>query len=481
MSLRARLTIFYTSVLAGVLILFGLAVYGLVSVVQLRQIDSTLESTSRDLIFVARVDEEGRFVLSQRVSFDSSVISQIWDADGQLVGMTQSVEADSPLRQPLDSENLFAAEPTYKTVTVGDTHYRVLTVPLHTDGVPVGALQSGSSLAIIDALRADLVKYLLILSTIAILLAGMFGLISGRRALAPLATVTDAALQITRADDLSRRIPVQSGPEDEVGKFILAFNDTMARLEKLFATQRRFVADIGHELRTPLTVIRGNVDLMRRVGVEDEQSLHSIKLEVDRLTRLVEDLLILAQAESGKLPMDRRRVELDTLLLEVMNEGVVLAGQRVGLEIGKIDQVLVCGDRDRLKQVVLNLVANAIKYTEKGGKVKVSLSKETERAKFSVQDTGVGIPEADLPYVFERFYRGDKSRSRGKDGAGFGLGLSIAHWIIRNHGGEIEVKSKTNKGSTFTVWLPLADKDCQEAPREAKEPALGVVQPERTG
>jgi two-component system OmpR family sensor kinase len=478
MSLRARLTIFYTAVLGAVLVLFGLAVYGLVTVVQLRQVDATLARTARDLIFVARVDEGGTFVLSQRVSLDSSVIVQIWDGDGNLIGINPSVEGDSPFRQPLDPANLAATEPTYASVLRDGGRFRVLSVPLHSNGIPIGVLQTGTSLAIFDALRADLVRYLLVLSAIAILLAGMFGLISGRRALAPLATVTETALQITRADDLSRRIPMQSGPEDEVGKLIIAFNDTMARLEKLFATQRRFVADIGHELRTPLTVIRGNVDLMRRMGAEDEQSLHSIELEVDRLARLVEDLLILAQAESGKLPMDRRRVEFDTLLLEVFSQAHVLAGERVSLEIGKIDQVLVCGDRDRLKQVVLNLVANAIKYTKEGGAVTVNLSKEEGKAKFSVKDSGVGISAEDLPHVFERFYRGDKSRSRSKEG-GFGLGLSIAYWIIRNHGGEIEVKSRPRKGSTFTVLLPLAGNDCADATVDLPELARGAARLER--
>ena len=479
MSLRARLTLFYTVVLGAVLVLFGVAVYYLVTVVQLRQVDATLERTARDLIQVARINDEGDFVLTQRVSLDSSVIVQIWDANNRLVALNPSLEPDNPLRQPLDSSNFVSSVPAYNSVTLSDVHFRVLTVPLHTDGTPIGVLQAGTSLTIIDALRNEIVRYLVVLSIIGIILAGMFGLVTGQRALTPLATVTDTALQITRADDLSRRIPTRGIVDDEVGKLITAFNDTMGRLEKLFATQRRFVADIGHELRTPLTVIRGNIDLMRRVGIEDEQSLHSIELEVDRLARLVEDLLILAQAESGKLPMDRRRVELDTLLLEVFSQAHVLAGERVQMEIGQIDQVLICGDRDRLKQVVLNLVANAIKYTSEGGKVIVRLSKATGMAELVVKDTGTGIPAEDLPHVFERFYRGDKSRTRSKDGAGFGLGLSIAYWIVRNHGGEIEVKSKLNRGSTFTVRLPLADQDCADTTDELSERPPRAAQPER--
>jgi len=148
------------------------------------------------------------------------------------------------------------------------------------------------------------------------------------------------------------------------------------------------------------------------------------------------------------------------------------------LRIGEIDQVIVCGDRDRLKQVVLNLVANAIKYSSDNGEILVSLSKQEGNAKLEVHDSGSGIPTEELPFIFERFYRGDKARHRGEDGAGFGLGLSIAYWIVRNHGGEIEAHSEKDEGSTFSVTLPLAGKDCLPEIREAQP---GVAQPEHTG
>src|SRR3990172_942907 len=397
MSLRSRLTFFYTLVLAAVLAFFGLGVYVLVTVVQLRQVDDTLDRAARGMIAVTRIDDEGQLIFVDRVTLDSSVIIQVWDTQGRLIGLTLPVEPDSPLRQPFDPSTMGVQDPTSSSVTVAGVSFRVFSVALHnTEDEPVGVLQAATSLTVIDALRDEILRYLLILSILAILLAGMFGLITGKRALTPLSRVTDTALQITRADDLSRRIPTEGIVDDEVGQLITAFNDTMGRLDKLFATQRRFVADIGHELRTPLTVIRGNLDLMHRMGRYDEQSLHSIELEVDRLARLVEDLLVLAQAESGKLPMERRRVELDTLLLEVFNQAHVLAGDLVKLEIGQIDQVMVCGDHDRLRQVVLNFVSNAIKYTAEGGKVTVNLSKENGQAYFSVKDNGTGIPAADL-------------------------------------------------------------------------------------
>jgi two-component system OmpR family sensor kinase len=233
-------------------------------------------------------------------------------------------------------------------------------------------------------------------------------------------------------------------------------------LENLFSTQRRFLADVGHELRTPLTVIKGNVGLMRKIKEFDEESLETIEDEVDRLTRMVGDLLLLAQAESGKIPLAHEVVELDTLLLEVLNQMQVLVRDRIKLTIGDIDQVLVCGDRDRLKQVVVNLIGNSINYTPKGGEIVVGLGKVSDRAKLTVTDNGPGISPEDLPHIFERFYRGEKSRTRQKDGKGFGLGLSIAYWIVRNHGGRIEVNSVVGKGTTFCVWLPLTEGDCTE-------------------
>jgi signal transduction histidine kinase len=139
----------------------------------------------------------------------------------------------------------------------------------------------------------------------------------------------------------------------------------------------------------------------------------------------------------------------------------VLAKDRLKMHLGEIDQVLVCGDKDRLKQVLVNLVGNAIQYTPAGGEVVVGLGKVENRARLTVSDDGPGIPSEDLPHLFERFYRSEKSRKRSKDGKGYGLGLSIAYWIVRNHGGQIEVSSRELQGTTFSVWLPLAEKDCK--------------------
>jgi signal transduction histidine kinase len=293
-----------------------------------------------------------------------------------------------------------------------------------------------------------------IATIIAVMLAAFGSWLAVGRALAPLDSVTDTVEQINRADDLARRIPYDGPEEDEIGSLIEAFNQTLERLETLFTSQQRFLADVSHELRTPLTVIKGNVDLIRRMKSLDEESLSSIDQEAGRLTRLVGGLLLLVQAESGSVSLNIKPVELDTLLLEVFQEMKVLAGEKLKLHLTDIDQVLVNGDRDRLKQVLLNLVANAIQYTPQGGDVFLSLGKVAEQARLIIRDTGPGIPAEDLPHIFERFYRAEKSRTRSKT-TGFGLGLSITQWIVEKHGGRIEVDSKDVQGTTFCIWLPL--------------------------
>jgi signal transduction histidine kinase len=390
------------------------------------------------------------------IDLTDNVYAQAWDRHGQLNSTNLG-----GFNQPFDPTGLQSSKPIFRDVFIQDSHLRVLSVPLEIGGRPIGTLQLATNLAVADATLQALVTVLLVGSIIAIALAALIGWLSTKRALAPLEAVTQTALQITRADDLSRRISYQGPADDEVGQLITAFNQTLARLENLFHTQRRFVADVGHELRTPLTVIKGNVDLMRRIGCSDVESLDGIESEVDRLTRLVGDLLLLAQAESGKLPLDRRLVELDSLVLEGLQQMSVLARDKLQLRLGEFDQVQVCGDRDRLKQVLVNLIGNAIQYTPNNGEVVVGLGKVGNQARLTVHDTGPGIPSEDLPHVFERFYRGEKSRTRSRDGKGFGLGLSIAYWIVRNHGGRIEVDSKENQGTTFVVWLPLAEGDCQ--------------------
>jgi heavy metal sensor kinase len=460
MSLRARLALLYTSIVGGILLLFGMAVYISVSVTLTKQVDARLTFAVYKVLGSIQGGDL-RLVPFSELDLFNDIYIQIWGRNNKLLVSSPNIAG---YNMPLDKSSLAAGDPVYQNVELGAVPFRVLTVPLvyaSSDRV-VAVLQVGTSMAMIKTTQRVLLAVLFIGAAISMFVAGLAGWISTRQALAPLEAVTQTALQITRADDLSRRLPYQGPPGDEIGQLISAFNQTLSRLENLFNTQRRFLTDVGHELRTPLTVIKGNVDLMRRMNCTDLESMDSIESEVERLTRLVGDLLLLAQAESGKLPLAREVVEMDSLVLEVMNQMRILARER-GMRLGEIDQVLVCGDKDRLKQVLVNLIGNALKYTPVGSEIVIGVGKLEGRARITISDNGPGIPAEDLPHIFERFYRGEKSRTRSRDGKGFGLGLSIAYWIVRNHGGQIEVTSRETTGTTFCIWLPLAEKDCQES------------------
>ena len=451
MSLRLRMTLLYSTFIGTILMIFGGAVFILVNVILLNQIDTMLAGVVRDIIQVTRVNSVGELNVINLPPLDmtSNAVVQVWGRDGRLVSTTPSI---GMLKDPLDPMNIDAGEAIYHDSWLGGLHLRVLTVPLKLGERMIGVLQVGSSLGVVDSTRTTLLYIMLSAAIVAMLMAGFGSWMLLGRALSPLETITDIIDQINKADDLSRRMPTLGQPEDEIGNLVESFNQTLERLESLFTSQQRFLADVSHELRTPLTVIKGNVDLMRRMKEADEESLNSIDQEAGRLTRLVGGLLMLAQAESGKLTLNFTPVELDLLLTEVFTEMQVLAGSKVRIHLNDIDQVIVNGDRDRLKQVLLNLVANSIQYTPAGGDVFLSLMKIGEQARLIVRDTGPGIPAEDLPHIFDRFYRAEKSRTRSKT-SGFGLGLSIAQWIIEHHGGQIKVESKEAEGTTFAIWL----------------------------
>jgi len=439
--------------MGGILLTFGAAVYIIISVLLLNQADTNLASTARDIMAVTRVNSVAEIDVMTLPPLDmtSNVYVQLWGEDNKIRNESPSI---ANLTSSLDPIGLKAGEPIFRENTIQNVHLRVLSVPLRSGIHSVGILQVATNLNVVDTARRDLLDILLISTIISALVAGVGSWLVLGSVLSPLDAATETALAINRADDLSRRIPYDVASDDEIGNLIEAFNQTLERLENLFTSQQRFLADVSHELRTPLTVIKGNVDLMRHMKQLDEESLSSIDQEAGRLTRLVGGLLLLTQADSGKLALNMKPIELDTLLLEVFQEMHILAGNKVHLKIAGIDQIQLNGDRDRLKQVLLNLVANAIQYTPQGGDVMMGLARIGGQARIIVRDTGPGISSEDLPYIFDRFYRAEKSRTRSSS-PGFGLGLSIAKWIVENHGGTINVESKEGKGTTFAIWLPL--------------------------
>jgi len=439
--------------MGGILLVISAAVIIVVTALLFNTIDNQLEDAQRTIVFhnKLKVDELGKVKLSLKsTDISSDVYVQVWGPDGELQSSFPEGFADKPFAP----DALHVDGSIYQDKDTSNGHFRVLSILLQWRGRKLAVMQVASSLEVVDTARKNLTDVLSIIWVVAVLFSGIVVWFTLGQTLKPLEAITETVEQINRADDLSRRIPYLGSENDEIGNLVSSFNQTLERLEALFTSQQRLLADVSHELRTPLTVIKGNADLMRRMKSFDEESLMSINQEAGRLTRLVGGLLLLAQAESGKLALNMNRVELDLLITEVFQEMSILAGSKVRVRLNEIDQVYVRGDRDRLKQVFINLVANAIQYTPQGGEVFLSLEKIGEQARVICRDTGPGIPAEDLPHIFERFYRAEKSRTR-RETTGFGLGLSIANWIVERHGGRIEVNSQEGKGTTFAIWLPL--------------------------
>ena len=286
---------------------------------------------------------------------------------------------------------------------------------------------------------------------------GVAYLIAGR-AVEPVGQMINEVEAITDGRSLHRRLPVEA-TGDELARLGATLNAMIARLETSFSALRRFTADASHELRTPLAVLRADVERAMHVPGSNEQlvALEEALQETTRMADLVDSLLTLARADEGRFDLHREPFQLEPLVHEVFETAVIL-GEHAGLEVSlpSIDDATILGDRLRLRQLFLNLITNAIKYTSRGGTVEVTVKRRDGEVQIAVRDTGIGIAAADLPYVFERFWRADRARSRLSERGGFGLGLAISQWIAQAHGGTLTVQSRLHRGSTFTVSLPIA-------------------------
>ena len=277
------------------------------------------------------------------------------------------------------------------------------------------------------------------------------------RMLQPIDQMVNDVEAISDGRSLHRRIPVED-LGDEIGRLGTTLNAMIGRLETSFAALRRFTADASHELKTPLTVLRADIERAMTTPQGSTDQLVALEeglQETTRMADLVESLLTLARADEGRFDLHRAPVEMEPLVREVAETANIL-GEAAGIlvSVPVLQNVTVLGDRVRLRQLFLNLVTNAIKYTAKGGKVELTLESTGGAAVFTVKDTGIGIAGADLPFIFDRFWRVDRVRSRGGERGGVGLGLAISQWIAQAHGGSINVSSRLGRGSGFAVTIP---------------------------
>ncbi len=460
MTLRVRLTLWYTLLLAVVLVLFAVLFHTVLARTLSRDIEETLQVQAHQIVTVFEADiNPTRANLPTTIVLGSQVLAQATTTNGSIIDTSASLgDRTLPLPDSVLAMNI-QGKSSFYTWRDDTATIRIYSAPVQTPrGVTIAAVQVGQSMETIQTTLKMVRLSLLVGGLAALFVAAIGGALLSGSALRPLNEIAETTSRIAEAKDLGQRLETPS-VNDEVGRLTETFNQMMARLEQLFSTQHRLVADVSHELRTPLATMQGNLDLLSRGAADDPQmlqeSLGAIKAEVARMRRLVRDLLILAEADAG-VQLSLRPVEMDTLLLEVYREALLMAGDRVKVRLGHEDQALVAGDPDRLRQLLRNLVSNAIKYTPAGGVVTLSLYCQPNNwVRVTVADTGVGIAPEDQPHIFDRFWREDRARNR--DAGGTGLGLSIAKWITEAHGGQIKLDSAPGRGSVFEILLPKAE------------------------
>jgi heavy metal sensor kinase len=324
-----------------------------------------------------------------------------------------------------------------------------------------GIIQVAESYQDIQTVQRQLIVLLAISVPLVTLLASAGGWFLASSALNPIDRITRAATQIG-ASDLSRRLNLNL-PDDEVGRLAATFDQMLARLDAAFERQKRFIADASHEMRTPLTILKGEVEVALnrpRTAKEYRETLEQVNQTTNRLTALVEELLLLARADNRQYPLQVERFDLAELLSDEINYLTPRATDKaITLNLAAPDHLILEADPDKLARLFMNLIDNAIKYSEAGDTVRVSAGAVHDGVRVEIKDTGPGIPAEHLPHLFDRFYRVDKARARqlsdpnGQGGAG--LGLSIAQWLAEVHGGRIDVTSHPGHGTTFSVHLPF--------------------------
>ncbi|HET7078149.1 MAG TPA: HAMP domain-containing sensor histidine kinase [Chloroflexia bacterium] len=455
MSIRLRLALWYT-LLAGFVLAAVLAAAFLSHSATLAEaVDDQLRDAA------ARVAQTVRLTSTSRVPDPDQIrpVSHWTDAEiwARYLGNDGTVLQSSP--NAADRPSLFAALPRgVESAPVdgrdGPERLRGYILRVYRDGTPVGYVEAGTSLASIDQLNARFAALLVAISVGGLLLTAGAGWAIAAGALRPVSTIIATAREITGTRSFARRVPA-AARRDELGTLTETLNNMLASLEAAYAVQRRFVDDAAHELRAPITTIQGNLALLREPGslppAEQAAVLADLQSEVQRLARLVNGLLALARADAGQTGR-AEVVELDTVLTTTYHRLLGLA-PAAPVHIRALEPLCVRGDRDRLLQLALALGENAVRYTPAGGAVDLSLARDGDSAVLAVRDTGVGIPPADLPFVFDRFYRGDAARDLHREGTG--LGLPIARWIVEMHQGTLAVESPPGGGTTFTVRLPL--------------------------
>lgn len=473
--IRLQLALWYTGIFALLLLLIGSVLFFRLQAELTETYDGPLKARTEQVIADITADDgtidpheialELLFLdhsalrqTSRKARANTGALVRILDAKGQVIAVTSAFHQLLP-HIPSESvaQPLHGASWQGTVSTPNGYQVRLYSVRIMSKGALFGVIQVGQSLNPLTASLQQVVKELLFIAPFALMLGLIGSSWLATRAFVPIRHLTGIAEEIS-AGDLHRRVPVPAS-RDEVRHLALTFNKMIERLNRTFLLQRHFVADASHELRTPVAAIRSMTDvaLIQPLAIEECLTvLRNVNAEAERLGSLINDLLLLARSDEGQLQLDQELVRLDLLVSDVAATLEPLAVERgVALQVQQSEPATVLGDTSRLIACMINLLDNALTYTNAGGSVTLSVEIRGRRGCIVVEDTGIGIAPKDRLHIFERFYRADPARTRKAGGSG--LGLSIIDRVIAAHGGTVRVESRVGQGSTFTLSLPLVD------------------------
>ena len=444
LSIKARVTLWYTFFM---ILVFGITAVYLVSSSQRmsgRQMRERLVDTVTDAVSQVRF-RYGELDAEELDFYKNGVSAFLYDTQGRLLApkVTRGIQVDSLLE-----------DQTIKTASSGRERWMIYDV--YSEGEDAGfwvrgmisMTEYGQALGNLPILFGSALPLLAVL-------AALGGFRITRRAFRPVTQMAETARAIGTGSDLSQRIETD-GRGDELNQLGDTMNEMLARLQASFEAERQFSSDVSHELRTPIAVIRSQCEfaLSGQAGEEEKrEAFEAVLKQSERMNSIVSQLLLLSRAENGKFVPEREPVELNVLCETVCEELEAMAAERQVKLAWNTEELQITGDETLLIRMVNNLVSNAIRYNRPGGSAEVSLRKRGKYAVLTVRDTGIGIRREDLGQIFNRFYRADRSRSS----EGTGLGLSMAAWIARVHGGSIRAESVYGEGSVFTAELPIEE------------------------
>jgi heavy metal sensor kinase len=479
-SIRVRLTLWYALTLAVILAVSALFSYHYFSHNLREQVDRQVREIARTLNQHHSEIIPGNDAELSCDAMESLTHSNNWGAylllrDASLQSVCSSdnlLDSDLPFG-PVARQQVRWLNEHLETVELADGKLlRLFSYPLKEDSRLLGVVQVAQELGPLQETIEELRLIYLVVGPFAIFWLCLGCWLLAERTIAPIIEVTEAAQGIT-ADNLSRRLPL-GNYQDELSQMVASLNQMLDRLDKSFRRVRQFSGDASHELRTPLTILRGETEVTLRWAKTPEEfrdMLTSNMEEIDRMERIIESLLTLAKSEVGELTLEMKELSLSDLVQDLYLQSRLLCETKqieVDLILEVEEEIRIRGDELRLRQMFLNLISNAIKYTPESGRLEIGLKVVDGFAAIAINDSGIGIPEEHLAHVFDRFYRVDKARNR-MDG-GTGLGLAIVKWIAEAHGGSIIVSSEVNKGSSFSVRLPI------EGPEEGKHPRSTILE-----